>query len=157
METFWTIQHIDKWKDFQKTGVLIADEKYAEPNFINAYKWIANQMSFRMVNTQNCGIHPIWAWYKYDEKFRPDLRRRGHLAKGDGGVLIEFEESFDKVLLSDFMNWHLVLNTDKETKAWQTIFINPNDKKRIAKSVVQASLWQVKIEQVKSVKEFTAR
>jgi hypothetical protein len=55
------------------------------------------------------------------------------------------------------MNWHLILNSDKETKAWQSIFINPTDKRRIAKSVVQASLWRVKIDQVKSAKEFTAR
>ncbi len=113
-------------------------------------------MSFRIPGTPP-GIFPIWAWYKYDEKYRPDLRKAAHLAKGDRGVLIEVEESFDNVLLSDFMNWHLVLNSEKETKAWQSIFINPSDKKRIAKSVVQASLWQVKIHQVKSAKEFIAR
>lgn len=157
MPTFWTIQHIDKWRDFQNTGVLTSDIKYAEPHFINAYKWIAKQMTSRMPDAHHPGIFPIWVWYKYDDKYRPDLRRRAHLAKGDRGVLIEFEESFDNVLLSDFMNWHLVLNADKETKAWHSIFINPADTKRIAKSVVQACLWQVKIDKVKSVKEFTAR
>lgn len=157
METFWTIQHIDKWKEFQNTGVLKSNIKYAEPNFINAYKWMANQMSFRIPCTATFDIFPIWAWYKYDEKYRPDLRKTAHLAKGDKGVLIEFEESFDNVLLSDFMNWHLVLNADRETKAWQSIFINLADKKRIAKSVVQACLWQVRMDQVKSAKEFTAR
>ena len=58
---------------------------------------------------------PRWAWYKYDEtKYRPDLRYSGYLKKGVKGVMIEFEESFENVLLTDFDEWHLVLNSHNE-------------------------------------------
>lgn len=55
---------------------------------------------------------PIWAWYQWEdsEKRRPDLRASSHLEKGMPGVRMEIEVDGTKVLLSDFMLWHYVLN-----------------------------------------------
>jgi hypothetical protein len=159
MHTFWTIQHADKWKYFQESGVLIADEKFVPDDFIFAYSWMNKQMRARIKNAPEGNHHyPIWAWYKYDvNRRRPDLRKSGYLEKGAKGVLIEFEASMDDVLLSDFIEWHMVLNASKELKVFNSIIIHPNQQRRIAQSIVQATLWQVKLESVKSALEFKSR
>jgi hypothetical protein len=55
---------------------------------------------------------PLWGWYRWQgpKQCRPDLRASGHLTKGTTGVRIEFELPEDSVLLSDFNDWHCVLN-----------------------------------------------
>ena len=50
--------------------------------------------------------YPIWAWYRP----KPDLRRVGHLPRGEPGVRLEFVAPAESVLLSDFEAWHNVLN-----------------------------------------------
>ena len=160
--TFWTIQHIDKWHEFEKSGVLQADKKFILPYFINAYDWICDQMKKRISNHIDDGIYPIWAWYKYEvDYYRPDLRRSGHLEKGSPGVLIQFEEKMENVLLTDFIDWHMVLNTSQPTPndyiRWEKIIIDEKQKRRIEKNIVQASLWTLTIDKVKSVKPFVAK
>lgn len=134
MPTFWTIQHIDKWKEFQHTRVLKANATYIEPYYHFPYQWMIQQMHKRLPTAPLATSYPIWAWYKYDyNTYRPDLRRIGHLPKGTKGVLIEFEEEIDKVLLTDFMNWHLVLNSQKEKKSFTNIIIKTSQQQRIAR------------------------
>jgi hypothetical protein len=162
MATFWTIQHIDKWREFEAFGVLQADTDFIPSYFTIAYDWVREQMHKRISNSPNRDVYPIWAWYKYKtDYYRPDLRRSGHLAKGTPGVLVQYEEKMENVLLTDFIAWHMVLNTPKPTSndyiKWQKIVIEENEKRRIAESIVQASLWNLSIDKVKSVKYFVAK
>jgi hypothetical protein len=55
---------------------------------------------------------PIWFWYKRDgHNKKPDLRKRREFGpKGAEMCLFEVEIPDEKVLLSDFMSWHSVLN-----------------------------------------------
>ncbi len=104
-------------------------------------------------------------------KYRPDLRHSGYLEKGVKAVMIEFEESFDNVLLTDFYEWHMVLNSkDKEeiknemaiispteNYKWSDIIIGCKEEERILQTSVQATLWKLRIEKVKTITQFIAR
>ena len=109
--TLWTIQSIAAWKILQREQVLFADQRYSEALFLDAYKWMAKKMEYRIEPESEITSLPLWAWYQWEGKRRkPDLRSSGYLSKGQRGVRIEFEQSDKGVLLSDFELWHYVLN-----------------------------------------------
>lgn len=169
MAIFWTIQAIDKWRHVQERGMLQGDESYIDEDFLDAYKWMIAQMKQQLPNY--IGEVPIWLWTK-----RPDLRSSGYLEKGQKGVLLQVELDPKNVLLSDFQAWHLVLNnhymsltdyedkevfTDEEIqKSWALIF----ELEQLKESEMwgeplhlQGVTGTIKLNQIKSVKEFTAR
>jgi hypothetical protein len=115
---------------------------------------------------------------------RPDLRAAGHLPPGTPGVRIAFDAERDKVLLSCFDSWHAVLNDcyhsrsdqdyerhealaagkgqdapeviKEKLESWDRIFdldLIP-DKNSYA---VQAVLWEIPEEWIKSIEPFVAR
>ena len=157
MPTFWTIQHVDHWKAFEQTGVLQASDAHVDPDFQFAYGWMRKQMQ-QYIPCPMPPLYPLWAWYKYDtHRYRPDLRRAAHLPSGTPGVLITFEADFSQVLLTDFVSWHMVLNSQKELKCFSQIIIEPTQKRRLRTAIIQATLWRVTMEQVKQVTYFKAR
>src|SRR5438270_10978789 len=112
-ETLWTIQHPDQWKLSESRGYIISDEQYIEPSFIIAYDWLVSKMN-QLQNPYQAKF-PVWAWYRYDDKNRrPDLRSSGHFQKGEKAILIEFETDTNEILLSDFDEWHMVLNSSSD-------------------------------------------
>ena len=100
----WTIQHAGAWDRARRRGVLRADGRFVYHHHRRAYRWMRGQMARRVSGYRN--HYPIWAWYRP----KPDLRRAGHLPRGESGVRLEFLAPMESVLLSDFMNWHGVLN-----------------------------------------------
>lgn len=131
--------------------------------------------------------HPLWAWLQCDgvRKKRPDLRRSGHLSAGERGVLIEFNVAEEQVLLSDFDLWHYVLNrwylpqTPSELRdelgdalrdvatphqreaSWQRIFeldwhLEGVSVPRAQRSI-QATIWHLPLNAVRSARVFRAR
>lgn len=109
----WTIQHEEAYHEFERTGVLRANNDYlfCEDDFRYAYDWIAQQMVEKVGAPPDAEIkYPIWAWYKWEGKRkRRDLRCSGYGNRGTPMVQIEFEASDNTVLLSDFDDWHLVM------------------------------------------------
>lgn len=128
-----------------------------ELNMIPAYDWMIEQMEQRVGPRPNGVVIPIWAWYKFDDETKPDMRK--HKTERPYCV-IQFEKDEKDVLLSDFDLWHFVLNdcyfadvlTDEEyekvekwydsmdpksqqaidarRKSWESIFncdVDPND------------------------------
>ncbi len=179
----WTIQHEDAWRRAQGSGFLRADGRRQWRNFRAPYRWMEREMRRRIGELPRGVQHPIWAWLQYENERarRPDLRRSGHLPSGTRGVLIEFSASKDQVLLSDFELWHYVLNqwylpqTSSEARetlehalsvphlkgSWQRIFdldwyLKDVSVSRPEKSI-QATMWQVPLSAVRSVKVFRAR
>ena len=172
MPTFWTIQTREKWKEAQRLGYLIADEKYIWEEFIEPYQWMMGQMKKRLPNY--AGEYPIWLWTR-----RPDLRGRAHLGKGEKGVLLKVELDEQDVLLSHFQAWHIVLsrsyfeleineeepeyNKDEIEKSWEMIFEldileqHPNWKSILEKNGVQAVTGKITIANINFVKDFIAR
>lgn len=56
-------------------------------------------------------IYPIWAWHTLEwQHKKPDLRRMEFRSYKGKHVCMEIEISENKVLLSDEVDWHFVLN-----------------------------------------------
>ncbi|MEK4425704.1 DUF3841 domain-containing protein [Solibacillus sp. FSL K6-1523] len=169
MVTYWTIQTMDKWKVVQNVGYLTGNAEFIWEEFVEPYKWMMAQMGNRLSNY--VGEYLTWLWTE-----RPDLRRSGHLAKGEQGVLIKVEIDDEDVLLSDFQAWHIVLNydymslnvdevdqdySDEEIrKSWELIF----ELEKLKDSEgwggllhLQGVTGEIRASQMKIVKTFIAR
>ncbi len=109
----WTIQGIEIYEQLQRDRVAYCtipiwadDEK-----FVKAYDWMAGQMRQRIGEPSIKDIkYPIWAWYQYDSAKSKKPKRSYHYIKEGVSVYMEIEIPDNEVLLSDFMNWHHVLN-----------------------------------------------
>lgn len=109
--TLWTIQDYDVLDNMQKTGFLYGNPDFVDEDFMEPYRWMIEQMKIKIGNKPSCNSVPLWAWYRWEgKKKRPDLRHVAHLPTGTKGVRIEFLIDDSLILLSDFMNWHCVLN-----------------------------------------------
>lgn len=185
-QVLWTIQHEAAWVAFEKTGILAANEEhlFCEDYFRFAYDWISQQM-IRKIGAPPEGIrYPVWAWYQWEGKRkRLDLRCSGYAERGTPMVQITFEADESEFMLSDFDSWHCVLNNsflaNNEAEwndfcdrtpnpvryeiepSWQRIFdltrCEPDWDCPLDQKSIQATLWQVKMEQVKKVERFIAK
>lgn len=181
-----TIQHEAAWKNFEKTGILVANEDclFCEAKFRFAYEWISQQM-IRRIGTPPEGVsYPVWAWFQWEGKRgRRDLRYSGYAKRGTPMVQIAFDAEENDFLLSDFDSWHCILNnsflanseaewdnfynkthypTQHEIEpSWQRVFdltqYEPGWDAPPEQKSIQATLWQIKIEQVKKVEHFIAK
>lgn len=174
----WSIQHKEDYELLLKTGYLRCNHiqllRTMEYPFIQAYEWMAEQMENRISISPKGIRFPIWAWYQWEGKRKqPDLRvhGRGWSEKGTHLVLLTIDAPDECVLLSDFDNWHFVINNEPLTndnsaihseeekkKSWENIFIS---NKAISKSTdslsIQATLWEIKAEWVLNIKHFISR
>lgn len=189
----WSIQPIEVWNELQTKGYyrcepskacFIYDEK---SNFRDQYIWLVKQMKQCIGDPPQGVYYPVWAWYIFDSKNKkPDLRQCGYREPGEQSVCIEFEIPKEKVLLSDFDGWHLVLGNsyyirggsaeesdsidiwldslseeerNKETEvSWQGIFNNPVESDWCpVGQYVQATFWELRMDQVIKVQFFKAR
>jgi hypothetical protein len=129
--------------------------------------------------------YPIWAWALIDGvSKKPDLRRCEFNNYVGENVVLELEIPDSDLLLSDEVSWHYVLNNwymhdvkdddgewekndawfeslpadRKESvmrESWERIFDSEDtDNDWI---FVQATFWELRLEQVKSVRLFTGR
>lgn len=185
-EILWTIQHEDAYREFERTGVLRANEDYlfCEDDFRFAYDWLVKEMR-RRIGEPPMGVkYPVWAWYQWEGKRkRHDLRRSGHALRGTPLVQIEFEIDTKDFLLSDFDVWHDILAkqyiayTQEEwdrfyethprpaqadvEHTWDRVFdihYDGNDWHSTPENrSIQATLWQIEISQVKTVQHFLAK
>ena len=195
----WSIQEENVWELIQDTGIYRCDPyksdmlkpmqdeqigKALEPQFENAYEWLAEQMEKR-VGPKPAGVRfPVWAWYQYSWKRKPDLRKErwSNGSSGERMVCMELDVPDDLVLLSDFNAWHFVLNRwpisdseeesdqiheylDHAGKAEADAFlldnwkrardITPSENNWIRRGEdVQATFWELKREYVKKVRPF---
>ncbi|MFW1912040.1 DUF3841 domain-containing protein [Acinetobacter ursingii] len=179
----WTVRPENDFFLLQKQGVYHTDEHLVSNHRLEPYYWIAQQLRNKVEPPLGVTL-PIWAWYRaYGlNKIKPDLRKKGHLQKGERGVRIEFEAPENLVLLSSFDSWHAVLNNhclalnDIEYNYYEKKeqSCSKNDFEEIKKESwlkifdldlledpntyeVQAILWELRIEWVKKVDFFIAR
>lgn len=100
MTIFYTVQHLEAWLEFQRTGFIRGYKERAM--FPKEYGWLKGQMEKRVSLYQ--GDYPVWLWTEKPESFE------GHLPYGQKGVLLTVDLPEEQVLLSDFDMWHFVLN-----------------------------------------------
>ena len=183
--TLWSIQAEEVWHQAIKSGVFLADPNYIDSFFLQPYSWIEKEMSKRIGPPGEGIIHPVWAWYNAGGYLKkPDLRKKGYLQAGKKGVRLTIEIDSEQVLLTDFENWHIILNTgddesiEKESTIlendfipieevespwevqgnnvvmqWEKIIQKPESKL----PYIQATMWQVNLDQIKKVEYFKAR
>lgn len=114
----WSIQSYEVYKqlftkkiytcDPSKSVNLINERQLNSHDFKNAYSWIAEQMA-RKIGSPPKGVKfPVWVWYKQNYAHRhPDFRSYWEY---DEQVCLELNIPEEQLLLSDFDNWHFVLN-----------------------------------------------
>ena len=153
----------------------INTKRFIDQDFLGAYKWLSHKMDERVNGRIPSCSWPIWGWYQYSnsKEKMPDLRRSWHLPTGTHGIRLCLELPFENLLLSDFNHWHEVLNASanneydfnnpiptKIDKRWKKkILLNKDDlqKRRVKNRAIQATFWQIKIDQVIKKQEFIAR
>ena len=109
----WTIQGIEIYEQLQRDGVAYCTKPTwsDEPKFMKAYSWMANQMRQRIGEPPIKDIkYPMWAWFQYNSA-KSNKPPKSCLDIQEGvSAYMEIEVLDNEVLLSDFMNWHNVLN-----------------------------------------------
>ena len=182
----WTIQHEKAFREFERTGILRANENhlFCENELRFAYDWLSREMVKRIGPPPMGVTYPVWAWYQWEGKRkRMDLRQSGYAMRGTPLVQITFEVEEDSFLLSDFDKWHNVLSCQyvAESEAdWDAFYEKFSDSKQSDvesswgrifdlqyycpewdctpdKQSVQATLWQIEMSQVKKVEHFLAK
>ena len=89
-------------------------------DFQTSYDWLESKMHELLPKPEIECKHPVWAWFRYNNKNKPTLK--GQIEKGKIGYLIKFEIDDNLVLLSDFNKWNLILNnTEEDLKNNKTI------------------------------------
>ena len=185
-ETLWTIQDEAAFEVFQRTGVLRADSKHLifGGEYRHAYDWMASQMCRRIGVAPDGAQYPVWAWYQWEgHRKRRDLRQSGYAQRGTPMVQITFEADTTDFLLSDFDAWHSVLSncyladseqdwddfyanggeskTDDVIASWNKVFdlnrYTPGWDPEPDCQTIQATLWEIRMSQVKKVEHFTAK
>jgi hypothetical protein len=98
---YYTLQTLQAWNEAKEKDYLVGNEQYAISEFQRYYKWMMNQMYKRLEDYNN--EYPIWLWLSLDHV---------HIEStlDDDYVLLEVELPEDKVLLSKFDAWHVILN-----------------------------------------------
>ncbi|MDZ7840387.1 MAG: DUF3841 domain-containing protein [Gammaproteobacteria bacterium] len=107
----WTIQTEPAVRRMERTRMLRGDGRRIWPAHRRAFQWMNEQMRRRLGPPPRGSRYPVWAWKVYDsDSPRPDLRCVAHLPRGTRGARLEIDVPDERVLLSDFMRWHSVLN-----------------------------------------------
>lgn len=99
------------WLSLLQKGYLVCDEMSHSTmsDFQYAYDWMMEQMTLRIGPPPAEAELPVWAWYKYSEKrVKPQITSFG-ATKGEREYRVEIEADPNATLLSDFMNWEMVL------------------------------------------------
>ncbi len=98
---YWTIQSKESWENAQEIGFLHGHANHA--TFMEPYHWMMSQMGQRLSGYD--GSYPVWVWTE-----KPDLVQLHHYTGRSECVCLTLELEPEKVLLSDFDEWHAVLN-----------------------------------------------
>ncbi len=108
----WMIVPEPTLRALERGRVLVADGRRAIRDFRPAYRWMADQMAMRLGPPPRRRAVPWWAWARWggSRSGRPDLRCSAHLPRGTRGYRLTIEMPAEEVLLSDFDDWHFVLN-----------------------------------------------
>lgn len=132
---------------------------YYKEDFHDAYLYMIEKLNQKTLKPKNC-ISPVWAWQTQNNKIKkPDMRLmiNSYYRKNKDHKIYELEIPDNQVLLSDYDNWHAVLNNygipddedydrefteEEKVKSWDKIFDVEN------LPYVQAVFWTIKQENI---------
>lgn len=113
MMRLWTIQGVEIYEQLQRDGGAYCTTPTwgDDDEFMRAYRWMAEQIRQRIGEPSIKDIkYPMWAWYQYNSAKSNKPPRSSHDINEGLSVYMEIEIPDNDVLLSDFVNWHNVLN-----------------------------------------------
>lgn len=176
----WSIQSNSAYNTLISTGALSGTRATViDSYFIPAYDWLRGEMSKRIGQPPNSDIYPIWAWYRYNTTGKPDMRQFQKEIKESGpeGLWrLELKIPDEKILLSDFILWHMVLNNSylslsekddiehelcsqkEKERSWERIFdlsIRGNDWIGYGHRPIQGTVWQLTSDMIVKAEHFT--
>ena len=163
----WTIQDERAIAYLQAHEFLKGDLRSVEPDFRYAYRWLMKQLGYRNA--------PVWFWRQ-----KPDLRESGWAQKGSLQYLLTVHITCERVTLTDFDLWHVILNRcymswdeadfdlhdyhwpeDKDLieQSWNRLFAREKfDENWIGKEAYwQGTAERLYLHEVKSIRPFIAR
>lgn len=125
----WTFQPMKLWETLQSENVLTVEPDLIKDYdiFHTPYDWMRGEMAHRLPNYK--GHYPWWAYFQSI----PDLRGWYGSFPQEHGVRLELQISADRVLISDYETWHLVLSqnyiplTQLEDDIWEKEMANHSD------------------------------
>jgi hypothetical protein len=173
MGIYYSIQAKSKWLEVQQFGYLVGDKQYIDEDWLDAYRWLMNQMILKLAHYK--GEYPMWLW-----KGKPDLDREGHQMPGTECVCLTLALDEKDVLFSNFDAWHCVLNnwfcslTEVENVlfdegmldlskegSWQRIFdldlLRQSEMWNNAEQVLQGTTGKIDLSTVLRVEAFIAK
>ena len=186
--TLWMIQPDEVYQQIQKTDIYRCDfEKSQMTDLREQYDWLVQEMKARIGEPPEGVFYPVWAWYMWEgARKKPDLRRARWRNgwKGDRFVCMEIEIPDDRVVLSDFDVWSIILldgliaDTEEENelleKAYEAMPLEAQReyKYRNWKNIfdltyvdngwvhrgdsIQATFWELRKEDIRKVWFFTS-
>lgn len=184
----WTIQPESVYELIQSEGVYHCDiEKASFYDLKMQYDWLVQEMKKRIGKPPKGVTYPVWAWYMWEgRRMKPDLRseRWGNGWKGDRFACMEIDIPDEKVLLSDFDDWSMILldaflsdseiederleNEYSSLPQCEKTAYKCNNWKRAFRleyldngwthrgDSIQATFWELKKEDIKNVRFFSA-
>ena len=184
----WTIQPENIYYNILDTGFFHCDfNRIQFPEFKLYYDWLAEEMVKRIGQPPVGVSYPVWAWYTQNGiQKKPDLRRERWQNgwKGDRFVCIVIDIPEDKVLLSDFDAWSIILNNgllseseqedmlleeryntlspdlreEFKRRNWERVFdIELMNNNWMSRGLwIQATFWELRKEDIRNVLFFTA-
>ncbi len=107
----WTIQSERAYEIARSKGILRADwEHIFFDENPEAYLWMADRLEEKSRRPSESIRTPVWAWFQWEGKRkRRDLRCSGYSERGKSMVQLTIEVPDQRVLLSDFDYFHMVL------------------------------------------------
>lgn len=110
----WTFQHYDFYKDVMEHEIACCTKKsFMWDDCSEAFEWMAQKMHERVGNPEMSEASmPVWAWHTCYGKFNRKPRRSINNFDSDNLELVfmELEIPRDRILVSDFLLWHLPMN-----------------------------------------------
>lgn len=180
----WTVHPVEVLTEIEKKGRYICQpdkSTYLDwgTDFKNAYDWISNQMQQRGIEKPKGVTYPVWAWHTYcSKRGKLDLRKRNYLGEKGESVCLEIEVPDNEVLLSDYFDWHQVLNNaplvsddlveddEKFDAEWERISRGTHGELEeswlgvfdVSNSTdIQATFWVLDENMIKDVRRFTVK
>lgn len=100
------------FRTLERDGEVVTDGRRSVRDLRPAYRWMAEQMEERIGPPPRPGAFPLWAWAQWSGPHRrkPDMRCGGHAPTGAKCFRLTLDVPQSQVLLSDFDDWHSVLN-----------------------------------------------
>ena len=164
--SLWTMQDQAVIDEINNKGFYVCDKNKSyylsqmdDDEMLIGYKWIGRQMDRKGIYHPDNVEFPVWAWYAHDGKHKkPDLRSRSFKYCKYPFYCLKLEIPENEVLLSDFDDWHLVINNrekKEDNEIWYKCLLDINRKNLLRfHPYIQATFWILKREYIKRIQRF---